>query len=77
MGLKFLMLIGFLLAGLGPRPGVAALPDANLVLCGDGGWPDMPATLTIAAHRAALENQKPLSTQVLKWTPAGWEVVPP
>ena len=58
-------------------PLLVAVPGANIVLYGDGGWPNMQADLAAAAHRAALQNEKPLSTQLLKWTAAGWEPVTP
>jgi hypothetical protein len=56
---------------------LVAAPGVNVLLYGSGKETGSAAALAKAAAIVAARAQKPLSTAVFRWTPAGWEEAKP
>lgn len=51
---------------------LVAAPHSGLIVYGDGGRPGVVEAMRLVARRAAAEAQRPISTELLEWTPEGW-----
>lgn len=54
---------------------LVAVPAADTVLYTKGGVPGALTTLSAMARARMAASPRPISDEVLRWTPAGWEVV--
>jgi hypothetical protein len=54
-----------------------AIPEVRVVIVANGDNPSLARALSNAAAVGAQGADRPLSTQVFRWTPTGWEAVAP
>ncbi|HUO88135.1 MAG TPA: hypothetical protein VMU08_03100 [Rhizomicrobium sp.] len=54
-----------------------AIPEVRVVLIGNGDSPALARALSNAAAVGAQAADRPLSVQVFRWTPTGWETASP
>lgn len=54
-----------------------AVPEPTVILFATGDSPRTVTTLREMAGKGVHASERPLSSQVLKWTPAGWDVLSP
>jgi len=55
---------------------IVAVPATHILIYGRGDSSEAIAAVRGLAREMARKNQRPLSTLVFRWQPAGWEIVP-
>ncbi len=54
-----------------------AVPGSRLVIYGDARRPGMPQAMASFVRDAVKRSERPISATLFKWTPEGWEPLPP
>jgi hypothetical protein len=54
---------------------LVVVPDPTVIIYAHGDSPELIARLLEIGKRAIQDSERPLSTEVLAWTPDGWKVV--